>query len=405
MRVFLCENPWPVYYGENAPAGYVWPWQDDSQKIELYYCRDKAGVGTIDDLPAIANPPVIPPGSSNRKICMFGTRNVLKPCVNDGTCGDVANSCLSEVFKEFFFFRENEPGIPNISGTFDPAGGKVNLTWPRSVNATRYKVYYGLNSGQYILTADVPGGTGENVTKVIDGLVNGLTYYFAVTALSDKNQESIFSNELALKPTDTTPPAIPGLMVTGGRATNGNAVVNLFWNPVPGANSYIAYIGLSANSYALSTPVRTTPQPNKPNHTFTSVGGGGLNISTTYHLTVKSVDQYGNTSSAAADFAKTPNEPYLLNLLDGGSALLGRRLIVKWLPFTGALGYNIYYGPNPNPTGNKITVGSNVFSRTTPALADGTYYFVVKAITQANPEQETSASNERTVTVTASGIN
>lgn len=298
LRVFLCENPWPVYYSDPPfPPGYTWPWQDSTSGIEFYYCRDKSGVGTIDDLPAITNPPVIKDGG--RKICMFGS-NVGRTCTSDTGCGNLAGSCLSEVLKEFFFFRESEPGIPNIQGVVDPVGGKVTLTWPATVNASKYKVYYGLNQGQYVFTAEVPA-SGNQISKTIGDLVNGLDYYFAVTALSNKNQESIYSNELKLSPADTTPPAAPDLRVEAG-----DKKLSLFWPAVPDAYSYVAYIGLASKNYALAVSVRNTPLPGKPNHVFFSNGAGSLINGVDYYLSVKSVDLYGNISPYSNEVVKKP---------------------------------------------------------------------------------------------------
>jgi len=391
LRVFLCENPWPVYYSEPPfPSGYTWPWQDSTQKIEFYYCRDKAGVGTIDDLPSLSNPPIIPPGTGTRKICMFGA-NAGKTCSSDANCNNLAGSCLSEVLKEFFFFRETEPGIPNIAGTADPLGGKVNLTWSATVNASKYKVYYGVNPGQYIFTADVSAANGQ-VTKTISGLVNGLNYYFAVTALSDKNQESIYSNQLKLMPADTTPPAIPALRAGGGGGVN-NGKIYLSWKKITDADHYIAYIGTAPGDYSLAIPVSTT------SYTFTSIGGGGLNDNTDYYVAVKAVDGAlePNTSGYSNEVKKKPSEPYLISLRDQG-VQGGNKANVVWLPFPNALGYNIYYHLPLGAT-EKITVGSNVTSKLTPALANGTYSFIIKAIRQTSPEIESSASNELSIVI------
>ncbi|MCX6792408.1 MAG: IPT/TIG domain-containing protein [Candidatus Falkowbacteria bacterium] len=279
LRVFLCENPWPVFYSDPPfPPGYSWPWKDAASGIEFYYCRDKSGVGTIDDLPALTNPPIT--RDAARKICMFGG-NAGRTCSSDVNCNNLSGSCLPEVLKEFFFFRETEPGIPEINGSADPLGQKVTLSWdPTPNSANGYKVYYGLSSGQYVYTVNVPAGNTK-ITRTIDGLVNGLNYYFAVTALSDKNQESIFSNEKVLKPADTTPPAAPKLNATGG-----DKKISLSWDAVPEATRYIAYLGLISKDYSTSTQTITTKA------TF-----NGLNNGTTYYVSVKAVDQYGNFSA------------------------------------------------------------------------------------------------------------
>jgi len=387
LRSFLCENPWPVYYANPPfPPGYVWPWRDDNSGIEFYYCRDKNGEGTIDDLPALLDEPVTKEGG--RKICMFGA-NAGRTCSSDANCSNIAGSCLPEVLKEFFFFREGQSGIPSIQGSADPLGTKVTLKWSPVANAAKYKIYYGLNPGQYVFTAEVPQGGGSEISKTIDGLVNGLNYYFAVTALTAKNQESIFSNELKLKPADTTPPAIPNLQVSSGENK-----ISLFWDKVPEAVSYIAYIGATprgSGSYAISAIVRLEPVANQPNHIFTSAGSGGLDNNTTYYVSVRSVDQFGNMSDYAPEIAKKPDEPYLASATGGGGSVT-----LSWLPFIGASGYAIYYGGSPNPTDMKLEVSSSTFKRTISGLNNNTeYYFRIKA--KKGGSNLSNFSNERSV--------
>ena len=379
LRLFLCENPWPVYF---AIPGYVWPWKDDVTGVEFYYCRDNEGVGTIDDLPALKEDPLIGPPS--RRICMMGT-NVGKGCRADTDCGTIIGSCLPEVLKEFFFFREQIAQIPTIEGTIDPIGQRVNLQWEPTAYAAKYKVYYGLNSGRYVSTVEVPA-TDSRITKSIAGLVNGLNYYFAVTALTDKNQESAFSNELVLRPTDTTAPVAPSIMGSGA-----DKKISLFWNPVPEATSYMAYLGIQAppsTNYPLSQIVRTTPRPNQPNTTFIGLDNAGV-----YYATVKSIDIYGNTSPYSAVIRVKANDPYLVSAESVGRG--GGRGIVnlKWLPFVGARGYTIKYTSNDLEDPVTVNVGGSVFNYSVQNLVgDETYNFSIIA-NKSNNEQ----SNESNV--------
>ena len=71
----------------------------------------------------------------------------------------------------------------------------VQLAWAASPeqDVTGYNIYYGGASGDY--TNQVSLGNVSGVT--IAGLVEGATYYFAVTAVDVFSLESIFSNEAA----------------------------------------------------------------------------------------------------------------------------------------------------------------------------------------------------------------
>jgi PKD repeat protein len=78
----------------------------------------------------------------------------------------------------------------------------VHLGWQAPATpADGYKVYYGLRSEHYDVTLDV----GQARSVAISGLVDGLTYYFAVTAYDTSGQESMFSNEVSM------PPSAPGM--------------------------------------------------------------------------------------------------------------------------------------------------------------------------------------------------
>lgn len=70
----------------------------------------------------------------------------------------------------------------------------VLLRWDESTtDADGYKVYYGLSSEYYDVVLDV----GNALSVAISGLVDGLTYYFAVTAYDTSGHESAFSNEVS----------------------------------------------------------------------------------------------------------------------------------------------------------------------------------------------------------------
>jgi Fibronectin type III domain len=74
----------------------------------------------------------------------------------------------------------------------------VILAWNASIstNVVGYNVYYGVASGVYDNKISVVGSTNATVT----GLVPGITYYFAATAVDTFGDESPFSNETSYAP-------------------------------------------------------------------------------------------------------------------------------------------------------------------------------------------------------------
>lgn len=72
-------------------------------------------------------------------------------------------------------------------------GAQVTVAWNPSSDSTvkGYKLYWGTQTGQYALLADVGGSTNE----VVSNLQAGSTYYFAATSYNAQGVESIYSNE------------------------------------------------------------------------------------------------------------------------------------------------------------------------------------------------------------------
>jgi Fibronectin type III domain len=92
------------------------------------------------------------------------------------------------------------------------AAQSVNFGWTPAVDPTvvGYNVHFGISSGQYTQTLNVPGASIAAAT-VSSGLSPGITYFFAVRAYNAANTESPNSNEVSLAiPTPTpTPSATP----------------------------------------------------------------------------------------------------------------------------------------------------------------------------------------------------
>ena len=79
-----------------------------------------------------------------------------------------------------------------------PVWYSVNLAWDRSPDAevTGYRIYYGVASGNYTNSLIV----GNVATNTIAGLLAGVTYFFATSALNATGMESPFSNEVSYTP-------------------------------------------------------------------------------------------------------------------------------------------------------------------------------------------------------------
>jgi hypothetical protein len=95
-----------------------------------------------------------------------------------------------------------------------PSSYNVTLAWDAStgIGVAGYSLYYGTASRNYsnrLVTGDV-------TSAVVSGLSNGVTYYFAVTAVTASGLESDFSNEVSYQR------VLPGIPVRISGGFNGN---------------------------------------------------------------------------------------------------------------------------------------------------------------------------------------
>jgi hypothetical protein len=99
---------------------------------------------------------------------------------------------LTKVLGGILFFALLHHPVQTLGATV-PAGSSVTLTWNPNMdpNVAGYNVYYGVASHAYTQMVNV----GNVSTATISGLVEGATYYFAVTAYDSLGQESDYSNE------------------------------------------------------------------------------------------------------------------------------------------------------------------------------------------------------------------
>ncbi len=281
IYVLMCGNPWPAI----AANGTWTPWRDSgsnctiagsgcvNNNFELYYCRDAGGTGTADDLPAILKQAVV-----------RGTNNMGTANNND------------DILKEFYFLREDMPAVTTLSVSDQQTGGRVAASWTAVGGAAGYKLYYGTSSGKYDNFLNV----GNATSRIISGLTNGQTYYFAVTAFYNTGAESAYSNELSVVPTDATPPSRP--LGLSAQALSG--AIDLTWT----ANSddtvsYKVYYGTSSGVYGSSVKVEAK----------SNCSGGSCNAKinnltslTTYYFALSALDSYNNESQRS-QISATPN--------------------------------------------------------------------------------------------------
>jgi fibronectin type 3 domain-containing protein len=160
---------------------------------------------------------------------------------------------------------------------------QLGLSWNAVPGATSYNVLRTMRSGLYYTT--VATVTGTNYTDT--GLLNGVTYYYVVTAVGSGGP-SPYSSELAA--TSFGAPAVPTSLIAIPASYVG---VNLSWNAVPGASAYNV-----KRSTTSGGPYTTIANRANPDCTDTNVSTG-----TTYYYVVSAVSAGGESENSAQSSA------------------------------------------------------------------------------------------------------
>ena len=241
--------------------------------------------------------------------------------------------------------------------TATPAHQSVTLSWDVVPGATAYKVKRGNSPGSYSNTQNVSGATTSSYTW--NSLSNGTTYYFVVLA-TDNAGDGPNSTEAS-----ATPYALPGAP-TGLAATTGNAQIQLTWNVVSGATSYVLQRKPSGGSY--------TTVSNPATNSFLDTG---LTNGTQYVYRVAATTGAG-TGNNSSEANATPK----LDAPTGISATPGSaQVTISWDAVPNANGYRVKRGTSSGSYSSTQNVsGGTTTSYTWTGLTNGTtYYFVVDA--------------------------
>jgi len=265
-----------------------------------------------------------------------------------------------------------------------PGDGVISLQWSENLEPDigGYKIYYGTAPGSYGAPIDV----GNQTNYRLQGLINGTTYYIALTAYdnSPNRNESGYSTEVTATPQANLPPAAP----TGLTAVAGDGFIDLAWN----ANSesdlagYKVHYGTASGVYNAHLDVGNVLVTR-----LQSLVNG-----TTYYIVVTAYDLAGNESSNSEEVNATPNpgpdttppaKPQNLSA-QPGDALVDLYWSTNIEPDLAS--YTVYWGTQPGVYPNVIS-GVTQPNRQVTGLTNGVrYYFAVSAVDTSGNESQKS---------------
>lgn len=168
--------------------------------------------------------------------------------------------------------------------------GQVTVSWSPAPGATSYNIYWATTSG--VTPSSGTKIAGVSSPHLHDGLVNGVTYYYVVTAVGAAG-EGPASSEASASPQaagDTAAPLFAGL---GSATAVSSSQIDLAWSAATDDTSpasAIVYEIYQSSSAAVdfSAPTYTTAPG------ATSLAVTGLSAATTYHFAVRARDAAGN---------------------------------------------------------------------------------------------------------------
>jgi PKD repeat protein len=149
--------------------------------------------------------------------------------------------------------------------------GQASLAWDGSASpgVAGYMLYYGQTSGSYVAKVDV----GNTTARTVTGLLEGKTYYYAVTAYDSSRTESGYSNQA----TSTVPYSVPGANFSAN-VTSGNAPLAVaFTNTSTGTITAYSWNFGDGTSSTSANPTHSYATAGIYSVSLTVTGPGGTN--------------------------------------------------------------------------------------------------------------------------------
>lgn len=272
-----------------------------------------------------------------------------------------------------------------VYGVVAKAGdSKVDLSWSATEGASSYLVEYGITPGEYFDSLD----TNTAVTSAtIYNLINGRTYFFAVTALDEDGYPMTGKSEEV----SATPHAAPAVLNLSAEA--GNAEVDLKWQKYENASKYFVYVGIESGNY--TSGFMTADATNQAT-AYNLINGQR------YYFAVIALDTNNKIMSSLSNEATAiPVAPPVVNLTaEAGNA----KVDLKWTAYENAVRYTVYVGVESGKYVDMFKTADATPSAEAYNLVNGqVYYFAVIAL-DTNDQVMSSLSNEASATPFAPAV-
>jgi len=274
-----------------------------------------------------------------------------------------------------------------------PEGKALNITWNPSTASDfkEYKLYRNSTTEDWILLDNL------TVNHYLDtGLINGMTYWYKVSAVDEVPNYGLNSTVVKGVPQDSiAPAAVTGLTVHV--IPTGNTL-NLTWNP--NSESDISYYKVY-----MSTVTPFTPGPSNyvwnVSHPTTFYLNSSLIDGQAYYFKVSAVDEDGNEGPIITQVSGVPADLVAPPQVTGLTIVVvptGNALNLQWDNLSqivsDVVGYNIYRSTSPGITADPtyyIDSTSNIYYNDTGLTDNVTYYYLITAYDEVPNEGNASS--------------
>ena len=262
-----------------------------------------------------------------------------------------------------------------------PGNNAVTVTWNTVAGATSYNIYRSTSQGQQ----GTKVGASSTLSYVDSTALNGVTYYYEVTAANAAGEGPVSAQSTGVTPVmPITVPAPP----TGVNAVGGSGQVTVTWTAATGSTSYNIYRSTSHGSQGTKIGASATTS-----YTDTTVVNG-----TTYYYEVTAANAAGEGPVSAQSTGVTPVMPITVPAPPTGvNAVAGSgQVTVTWTAATGSTSYNIYRSTSQGSQGTKIGASATTSYTDTTVVNGTTYYYEVTAANAAGegpPSTQSSGVN------------
>jgi|GEM_PF-1749417 len=298
------------------------------------------------------------------------------------------NACSSD--NTFNTLDITPPVITNVQVTNITATG-ATFTWDTDESATSY-VDHGLSAGPPYSDTDGDATMVTSHSVAVTGLTENTTYHYRVRS-GDASANESFTTDATFATADGTPPVITNVQVTNITATGASVT----WTTNEPATSNVDY-DLDGSPYDDTESDATL----KVSH---NIALTGLTENTTYHYSVRSVDNVGNPASTADATFKTADvtPPTITNVQVTNLTATGAT--VTWTTNEASdsvveYGKTVSYGSTKTDAA-MVTAHSVALTGLDPQTK---YYFRVKSKDASNNQATSAGSDFTTLTPPAPTI-